>query len=614
MDTVGAAIAVTNRTYDLLGTGPTRLGRLLPWDEDWRSGSVYPRYARPVLARRWPVKPGADSGADIKVPWELGRFAHLCTLAQAHVLTGDPRYALESAAQVRDFIERCPPPRGVQWLCTMDIAIRAMAWVWSFPLLRGAAGWDGPFAEQFLRSCQFHGEYIRDHLETTGVVGNHYLADLAGLVFLGLGLPCLPEAGTWVDFALDELSGQVLRQFHPDGTNFEASIPYHRLSTELALYSLALARAQGLAPDPEAWRRIEQAVDFVLHYTRPDGSSPNVGDCDDGRALVLSEQTRRHKSDHRYLLSTGAVLFGRPDFAVASGGLHAETLWLLGPTAAEQFSAVLADWSPARHSVVCSRAFPQSGYFVLRHADDHMFVDAGGNGQEGNGGHGHNDALSFELCVSGVPVIVDPGTYCYTSDTAQRDSFRSSHAHNGIVVDDEEISPIVPGAVFALHDAACPEVTTWFAGPEGAMLVARHRGYERLAAPVGVVREISHTVGDSSWCVVDRLEGTGRRRLKLVFCFAPGVGVTVEQSDGQAVLAVAALRDGGALYVRCSATQCVGDMCAEVDDAWYSPSYGVREQTRRLVVRCDSALPARMETHLTREHPCSSEVPLANSA
>jgi hypothetical protein len=44
--------------------------------------------------------------------------------------------------------------------------------------------------------------------------------------------------------------------------------------------------------------------------------------------------------------------------------------------------------------------------------------------------HNHSDHLQLLLSLDGVPILVDPGTYCYYGEAAWRDYFRSSAAHN----------------------------------------------------------------------------------------------------------------------------------------------------------------------------------------
>jgi len=53
----------------------------------------------------------------------------------------------------------------------------------------------------------------------------------------------------------------------------------------------------------------------------------------------------------------------------------------------------------------------------------------------GSAGHSHCDVLSFTLSEAASDVLVDPGTYTYVADTALRDWFRGSAAHNSIRVD-----------------------------------------------------------------------------------------------------------------------------------------------------------------------------------
>ena len=99
-------------------------------------------------------------------------------------------------------------------------------------------------------------------------------------------------------------SVQIRRQFHPDGTNFEASTGYHRLTTEI-LYSAALMLLQldrerrerllqkSRPGEPDFsdplifpvwfWVRALKAVEYLAALLKPDGKSPQLGDFDNGR-------------------------------------------------------------------------------------------------------------------------------------------------------------------------------------------------------------------------------------------------------------------------------------------------------------------------------------------
>ena len=126
------------RRFDLLGSGPSRpldANGSIDWHRDFKSGTRWDPntfYLDVTIVR--------GDGSDIKVPWELSRFQHLSVLGQAyrlasHRLPGDEADALasaaaaEAAAQIDEWIESNPRGLGVNWACTMDIAIRAFNWI-----------------------------------------------------------------------------------------------------------------------------------------------------------------------------------------------------------------------------------------------------------------------------------------------------------------------------------------------------------------------------------------------------------------------------------------------------------------------------------------------------
>lgn len=73
---------------------------------------------------------------------------------------------------------------------------------------------------------------------------------------------------------------------------------------------------------------------------------------------------------------------------------------------------------------------PDAGYVRLESDDYFVLFDAGEIGPRWNPGHGHADFLSMEVDVCGKRLIVDPGTFQYS--TGERRQFeRSAKSHNG---------------------------------------------------------------------------------------------------------------------------------------------------------------------------------------
>ena len=105
-------------------------------------------------------------------------------------------------------------------------------------------------------------------------------------------------------------------------------------------------------------------------------------------------------------------------------------------------------------------------------------------GINGRGPHKHNDWLSFELCVDGQSIIIDPGTYCYTGNMKMRRLFRSTAYHNTVVVDGDEQVPI-QNIIFGMNKPnGDVQVVHWKTGEDRDILEAKHSGYCRLKTPL----------------------------------------------------------------------------------------------------------------------------------
>ena len=503
--------------FDLLGSGPVELGAKIDWHTDFKSGHRWPPGAYYADCRYAPF-PG---GFDIKVPWELSRLQHLVWLGQAYWLSGESNYVRDFQAQVSDWIESNPPRRGVNWTCTMDVAIRAVNFVWAYELFRDSPLLDDAFHVRLVTSLLAHGRHILANLEwSPELTSNHYLSNIAGLVYLGVYLPQLDEAEHWRTFGLTELAREMRKQVYDDGADFEASVSYHRLVVELFFSPALLAKLNGNELPVEFWQRLERMFEFTMFITKPNGAAPQLGDNDNGRLHRLQAwpTPEREWIDHRYLLAIGAMLFGRSDFAVGAGDQWAEAIWLFGPAAIKKQVSL-----PAQPQYLPSRAFPDAGIYLLRHGEAYLVVDAGPPGQNGVGGHSHQDLLSFELAIGSQDWIVDPGTYLYTADYLARNRFRSTAAHNTIAFDGAEQNRLPLDHLFHTPYDARLKVVHWQSTADFDLLVAEHTGYQRLPGKVIHRRTFFFDKAATAWLIVDEFRGSGRHAIAGSLHVAAGV-------------------------------------------------------------------------------------------
>ena len=478
--------------------------RPIDWQLDFKSG-----YRWCEGTGSGTIRIGHLPGIDVKVPWELARMQHLVHLAWGFILAGSDgfeapgAYAGEFRNQVLDFTAANPPRFGVNWACTMDVAIRSANLVLAFGLFRSHGyEFDDAFRAEFAATVKAHGRHIAANLEWRRG-GNHYLANIAGLLFTAAALPRTPGTDCWLAFCVRRLISEVERQFGDDGANFEASTAYHRLSAETAAYATALVLglpddgSAALAEyDPGRWRhhpplpqgpveshplpgggsspfppshfrRLERMAEFTMHATKPNGRVVQIGDSDDGR-FFRPEVT--DSLDHRGLVAALGGLIQRRDFrefagarldgALVSGlaggrrvagGLEdrnaspAEARRVDGgelgvPAPAREVAIELPD--PTVTAGLKAAAYPDFGLYMWRGPRFFLSVRCG---PVPRGAHAHNDQLAVELNIDGVDWVCDPGSYVYTADADLRNAYRSVGAHGAPRLGKGEPAPLDQG-------------------------------------------------------------------------------------------------------------------------------------------------------------------------
>ena len=494
----------------------------IDWQLDFKSGY------------RWSEKTwymnityGINPGVDIKVPWEISRMQHLVMLARAYRLSNEikkEKYRQEFRNQILDFISLNPPRYGVNWRCTMDVGIRVANWLMAYNLFKSfGAIFDTDFEIIFASSVYDHGVHIINNLEyTPRFRSNHYLSDIAGLLFAAFHLPNSNETNAWMAFAIQELNSEMEHEFHEDGSNFEGSTSYHRLSTEIILYSSLLClnitkerrkflkhydvnfhkvkpilkkiNEQEYTIDDTIifphwyWKRLKLALEFTKNILKNNKEVPQFGDNDSGRFFKINpiyeemtveaavekyENLNHYKNknlkiyydenilNHAHLSDIYDVIFfnnklvkeknfetelvkrllGNKVLDLSDNDKEAN---LKGEGSFKEFVDPLE--SPlVKKNEYCFHSekdlieglgfysYAGMGLYIFKSKYLYLAVRCGEVGQNGNGGHCHNDQLAIELRIEEKDIIKDPGTYLYTSVPEKRNKFRSTNAHFTII-------------------------------------------------------------------------------------------------------------------------------------------------------------------------------------
>lgn len=562
---------VEENRWSLLGCGEQDFGAEVNWLRDPLSGAVWSRefYADVKLFR--------GDGSDARALWELNRLGHLVALGQAYALTSDERLAGKFFAHAESWLAQNPAGRGANWASAMEVALRAVNLLAAFRLFRRSPLLDEKKLASLLAALDGHGEFVRAHLEFSHLAtSNHYLSNVVGLLWLGVLLPELEAARAWREFGLEEMLREMDKQVLADGADYESSTGYHRLVTELFLYSFLFCRANGIGIGEKYWSKLRAMVEYVRAYLRPDASAPLVGDTDGGRFLPLAP---RAADDHAYLVALCAAVFNESRFKLDSRA-PSELPWLLGAEGLR----VYEDLSPGEPA--SSAAFRDAGIYVLRDADLYLLLSAGGAGARGRGSHAHNDALSVEVSARGSNFIVDPGTYVYTADLAARHEFRSTAYHSTVEVDGAEQNETDARTPFRLGDDARPRLLRWVTGEARDFVSAQHHGYKRLSAPITHARAVWLDKRRRFFVIEDALAGQGSHTFR--FRFHAGRGISARVRENGAELYDDA--NGARLFV----VPLDAEEPPVIESRWTSRDYGERAPSQNLCwTVCAAAAPLR---------------------
>lgn len=573
------ADAAAARRFEFFGQ-TFALGPALDWHAD------------PVSGNRWPDGFHADvptSGytvcGDVKYVWELSRHQFLIDLGKAAFLLQKPAYAGHVIELVRSWIHQNPYGRGVNWASPLEPAFRILSWLPAYYYCLEGAALTPANHLTWLAGFHDHGRFLHRHLEYYASPFNHLIGEACALYMLGVLFPEFQEAAAWRRRGRRVLESRLPQQFYRDGGGAEQATFYHHATLGFYLLAALLGRANGEEFAAATWETIERAVEFSMFLARPDGGTPSVGDADDGRPIRFEH---RPLWDFRAFQSIAAVLFRRTDFKTSAGGFHEDALWLLGLEGRDVFERL-----PGTPPAEVSRAFPHSGYFVLRSdwssTADYVLFDCG---EQGSGArhddvpdalHGHADCLAVVACLGGQPLLVDSGFLCYNGPDEWQNQFRKTAAHNTVVVDGRDQSRHL-GKMAWSHTPRWHQ-ESWIVDEQGSRVAGSHDGYARTAA--GVLHRRSVWLRPSGYfALYDELTGSGDHRIQILFHFPPSAS-TLPTTDGLVVSDQFSMT----WHANVALTPSLARGGPSAADGWIAPSLGVKEAAPQLSLAAEFASP-----------------------
>ncbi len=496
LERIASAEAILAGRIPLLGFESSMGNEPDRWRTDPVTGQVAPR-------KHWSQMPYLDLTivGDHKRVWELNRHQHLLVLGQAYALTGDQRFAARAIDDMESWIASNPPAIGMNWTSALELSMRSIVWLWTLHLLGDCALVTDICRQNVVRSLSLQLLHVEANLSYYFSANTHLTGEALALVYAGVAFGTHPIGVRWQQKGQAILQRELMHQLRPDGTYFEQSSWYQRYTVDFGMHFLALVGKSVI--DVNIRERLTRATDVLRWISRPDLTLPLFGDDDGGTLLPL--EARASSRAIGATLALAAVLNHDERARSLVSACTPSVAWLLGAHGVEQFESMAGNVSTDR-----SHAFPDGGLYIARSswANDANVVILDG-GPHGDGAHGHADALSVELVLDGIPVLVDAGTLTYVG--IERDSFRSTRAHNTVVVGDRSSSE--PNGLFGWANKTDAVASRWketsdqsgmewsashasYVGGSSGVLV--HRSVLWLNAGLLVVSDLVESVGGAT--------------------------------------------------------------------------------------------------------------------
>lgn len=328
--------------------------------------------------------------------------------------------------------------------------------------------------------------------------GNHLIYEGLALVYAGTCLGDYFQARTWRELGRRILETAMRHQVTDDGLNSERCTNYHLITGTNFLKAWVLGKKTGQEFSASYQQQLMKMA-MVAHRLRgADSGFFALGDSD------RMQGSSREEREAEAFAELGRILCD--DTCISEPGL--ELQWLL--------AGVQFDSSEKTRESLVKAAISCGGYHILtREQGSRLVFDAGPFGLPGASHHGHADSLSFEVHLPKVRFLVDPGGFSYVDGTA-RAFARSTAAHNTVVIDDKDSTPII--GPFGFGKGAQARLVDLGRFDWGFILTTEHDGYARLASPVIHRRALAWlTDRPFALVVLDRLEGKNFHKIEAFF-------------------------------------------------------------------------------------------------
>jgi hypothetical protein len=451
------------------------------WNANPMTGVEYPR----LYSRRIPQMDFRRYG-DVKYSYELNKHYGFVELVCAAAFTGDSTYVDTLSREVAAWRRCFPAGLGVAWGGNVHISQRMIAWLFTWLVLTRIPEERRDSLDRLLWvGLREHAAVLRNRYRVPA--NNHMLGSLCTLLIVAWFVhgPDSAAARRWCD----ELTGCTKILVSAEGAPMEGSLAYGLLVLEFLVMLNLFARVLGGAVPSEVAARTRAMLSWYEQMAGPERFLPPLGDASGECAFPFTADLW----DAWDGMSLGQAAFGEETTReLGPGGQLCADLFRIAPRvgAMPRSPSVLFLDKPTGYARLSRRT--GAGRWTL-------WMRGGQFGFPPDYGHAHCDDLSPLVCLDGVPLLWESGTYRYSVEPQDRCNDVLSWGHSGIRCD-------------ARERATWIDLFRWSGEPLAAELDGdAHSLTGRLVLPDRSTLRRQVTVSEEGVVIHDRFESTSRR-------------------------------------------------------------------------------------------------------
>ncbi len=556
--------------YELLGK-PAPITPCLDWNTDPSTGYTWSdEFFGRVSYHKIPQH------VDFKNIWELGRQQYGVELSRSWLLNNDLAQGELARDMILSWIDGNPFCKGIHWTSGLEVAMRAISWIWTLANLSEFPAWKDNERERIVESLGLHAHYLENTFSYYSSPYNHVIGEATGLSWIATVLRGTTHATRWGRLANRVLKKFAPQQFYSDGFCVEQAMGYHYYTLGFLILSVLAAKSVD-----DSKMQHQQIICHALRagkvFRQPDGCWPAIGDVDSAQSIPVA---RENYWDFSSLHNLAAAMFNDPTVAckpsheIDGQGFGDDLYWLLGCDGVQKRIKLQP---PEKMN---KTTLPAAGYFVAGDDRDHVLFDAGPisaglfSDSTPSAAHGHADTLQVLYHFNGRSVLCDSGMPNYAGNSTKAAYFRSPEAHNTVSLEGAELvrtagvlawSNEVQAPVLRSPDAS----SLWMASGEVQWPTCR------------ITRHVLAISGEGLW-VADYLQSDQSRRATWNWQFPLDIEPKLQQTSGKTIEVVGqgvTLQAVGTNYLQ--EEKLVSSAPSETA-GWVSPGYGVLQPAHRL--------------------------------